>query len=1598
MSAWDLFIAVKDGNVSETKKLVQAMNVDVQAADWDERQVIHMAAVCANMEILEYLLERGASPNAQDKWGTTPLHEACGNHHEAVALRLLAAGADLSLKNADGRTPLDVAGPALRARLIEASVKSVAWDLFHAAREGNLETIRHLVEGGRVDVNVQDWDDRHVLHLAAEYGHGELARWLLARPGLRVNVQDRWGVSPLHEACKHRRSEIAVELVEHGADMFLPDAADATPLDVADEAMREALVRKLDLRSSALRGDLGPPRPARPAAAFEEALRVRGAAESVRSIVEKGAGSVDDADADGNTLLMYAAMGGHERVVKYLLDQGCHRNTQNNQGETVMHFAAARDHTACLALLVDAGANVNGAARLLLARGAVFNPQEANFRELMRDAVKENKSALFGVLEEAKVRLYDHVLVELLFLACRYNAPAVLEMCIRGGVDINVGEGAEGRRPAHEAAAHGHDSLLRSIIEDHKANLSARDGAGRSALHVAAASRQSRCALPVFAVAAEAAVEGGELLCAATLVDRGAAVTGRTVALIERHVGRAGGARGRGGGGLGEGEEGSRDDTSLVMQRFYAAVLVRAAALGRTAALNILLTNGVDANAADGDGRTALHLAALHGHGEVVRSLLASEALRDPDARDAAGRTALHLAAAAGHAPTVQALVSGGVSVSAAAHHAALHERGEVLRLLAASGALAARAGAGEGGGGGGGGAGRGGGHEPGRELEMVEALEGVARERRRAAVRLVARSSAAYLLFIAMLTALALYGSTGGGEEGYAFGAAVRRAYGLPEQAGGERLAPQRRFLVSERAGPAADGAVGRLFTPAGEGAAEWAAPAGRAERPAGPFDRSRFAPLGAAAAGAGPGDACGVPAPLDAAVARCYPRRMEPPAAARAWGDAEAEAAEAAAAAAGPRLAPLVREAFAWRDGGPRGSRADAAGVAGAEYEPGGFYVDLPAAAGDARAALGALEAGRWLDRGTAAVLLEFAVYNPSLRSLAAVRSVYEFLPTGGVAPRHDVRVGPLRAPDPATPAGAIQVAFELVACAFFAASLLGHARLLPHLPGAKVAGVAANLYDFALHGLLLALATTRALWYGYSAGLPRGAVPPERYVDLQTLAALQSLQNVLAAFAVLAVWLRSLLSLTRLPVAGPLLHALAVVFASAPVLTFLLVCLLVAVTYAVGLSTAFSSSVATLHTFQQALLAVFSSMLKENKMLYTGWPSDADPSSALQAKPLLGSLLFATYLFFATMVLVNLFVAIFTESYSGAIAEGERRWNARTTRDAIRTYPAVASRLEALARLQRAAFKCGARGPTRPLPLCSRPPPPPPPPPLRRRRRPAPGPRGRLRPRRRPAALCRRLRPQRRGAAAAAAGLGRRGPPDAPSSRPSRGLRRSAGAPAAAGPPPEPASLFRRLRGTSPPAPCGSGSGWRRGGVAGRGSRGGLAGPLGAALPAGAGPPSARLLPSDSDSVPDSGSDAGAGRESDGEGRGRRPRARGLGRGAGAGAAAPGAAGAPAGEGAAGAEAAPEVITLDEQIGRAERHLVQMKGALEGRLEEQGARIAEMKLNLERLSFAKHTRAKGLHGRLLGTAAGEKRGLAGLHAACAALREDFGNGAAA
>lgn len=95
---------------------------------------------------------------------------------------------------------------------------------------------------------------RTALHAAAEFGHAEAARMLLAH-GMSPSTPDARGETALHVAARHGHGDVAHLLLAAGADPGARDADGLTPAETANGDGHAALAKQLASRPS--------PRPAR---------------------------------------------------------------------------------------------------------------------------------------------------------------------------------------------------------------------------------------------------------------------------------------------------------------------------------------------------------------------------------------------------------------------------------------------------------------------------------------------------------------------------------------------------------------------------------------------------------------------------------------------------------------------------------------------------------------------------------------------------------------------------------------------------------------------------------------------------------------------------------------------------------------------------------------------------------------------------------------------------------------------------------------------------------------------------------------------------------------------------------------------------------------------------------------------------------------------------------------------------------------------------------------------------------------------------------------------------------------------------------------
>lgn len=98
---------------TEENTLIKKMDEldNLEQTDREGRTLLAYAAFYGRLDLLKYLVSRGANINAADRNGYTPIHGAVQEQRMDVIQYLLSLGADVNAKDAFGGTPIFIPGP-----------------------------------------------------------------------------------------------------------------------------------------------------------------------------------------------------------------------------------------------------------------------------------------------------------------------------------------------------------------------------------------------------------------------------------------------------------------------------------------------------------------------------------------------------------------------------------------------------------------------------------------------------------------------------------------------------------------------------------------------------------------------------------------------------------------------------------------------------------------------------------------------------------------------------------------------------------------------------------------------------------------------------------------------------------------------------------------------------------------------------------------------------------------------------------------------------------------------------------------------------------------------------------------------------------------------------------------------------------------------------------------------------------------------------------------------------------------------------------------------------------------------------------------------
>jgi ankyrin repeat protein len=316
--AQEIFDAVENNDLETVKVLIGKDNSRVNIKDEAGNTPLHNAVITGSVEMIEFLLSKGADIDAQNTQLNTPLHEAIQRRVENISELLIEKGADLSKKNIHHQTPLHRAASLNQRRTGELLVaRGASIDpidkfqrtpfLLVARHTGDVGFGKLLLDKG-ADINSKDMDNQMALNLAAWKGFNDFIDFLLDNGAEYDTTRggSRW-MLVFSANCGSPRLFRAVLDKESGL--------------LSDESVKSSIMR------TAVTG---------------------GSVEIVKMLLSKNIPLTNDADRYGWTSAHYAALNGHAGMIRFLAEKEFDIGQRTLSGKSVYNIADENDRSEVL--------------------------------------------------------------------------------------------------------------------------------------------------------------------------------------------------------------------------------------------------------------------------------------------------------------------------------------------------------------------------------------------------------------------------------------------------------------------------------------------------------------------------------------------------------------------------------------------------------------------------------------------------------------------------------------------------------------------------------------------------------------------------------------------------------------------------------------------------------------------------------------------------------------------------------------------------------------------------------------------------------------------------------------------------------------------------------------------------------------------------------------------------------------------------------------------------------------------------------------------------------------------------------------------------
>ncbi|XP_021376771.1 uncharacterized protein LOC110465343 [Mizuhopecten yessoensis] len=592
-----LHIAAEHGNVPLVKTLVQGISDLVKTVDDEGRTAMHFAAAGGNADVFDLLLQAGLTPEPAPNSSNSVLHVAAYKAHVDLVRYVIRKLPDMvPLTDESGWTALHYAAAAgnlqvffilLKAGLSPRHATHDGSTVLHkAAFCGNLELVEFILEIVPAIIQKSDTSSWTAIHSAAAGGSMNVFTTLIGI-GLPPRAKTSGGSTVLHIAAYNGRFNLVEFIINHMQDIIHPvDESGKSGLHYAAAGGNVKVFNEL------VHAGLSPQAITKDGSTVLHIAAANKRAELVQYIIENNPIILPQEDLSGwNALHAAAAVGGIE-VISLLVEAGMSPGIPTQIGRTMLHVAGFK-------------------GQVLLVRHII-----KHYKDIINVIDNTGNTAMHSAAAGGSVGVF----IELLHAGISPQATTNDESTV-----------------LHIAANNGKTDIVRYIIQYIKDIVPLTNDTGRSALHCAAAGKNTG----VFDDLIRAGLSPSDMTKAGKTVLHEAAFCGKPefIGRIAKKFPRI----------LHMTDESGRTALHYV------------AASGNVEAFNALIMAGLSADDTAKDGSTVLHIASFNGNLELVIHIV-DNIIEIIPMIDNSGKTALHHAAAGGKVEVFIELLHAGLS------------------------------------------------------------------------------------------------------------------------------------------------------------------------------------------------------------------------------------------------------------------------------------------------------------------------------------------------------------------------------------------------------------------------------------------------------------------------------------------------------------------------------------------------------------------------------------------------------------------------------------------------------------------------------------------------------------------------------------------------------------------------------------------------------------------------------------------------------------------------------------------------------------------------------------------------------------------------